>query len=379
MYAWRGLAVRSRRACRQLVGCVAFAAMLALAAPCSADPSVRWVAPPRCPQEPAFVRALEREFRNSDQLQQLRTVEGHVTRSDTGMYELTLSAQHAERADLAVRRLSSYDCAELVPAAVWLIVLAAYPAAQAPAGKVTPSLAAASTTTGVTSDVQAAAEGSGSDAGYAASAEGERSSPEPVSAAPALHLRHDRASAVGSDTLTDGSGVHAKTPLHVRVAGLGGVLAGAGVPAQGTIGVAASLSLGILHTQASLIDALPAEHTIAQVGHVHLWSLAVGLSECALWGQRVSLGPCGGLALLRTSAHSRDFGYDAQRVVLWGMLELGARLLWKLGKSFELSLAGGVGTPLTPRPRFTVGGAGPVASATQWSEVAQLGLYYVIH
>jgi hypothetical protein len=166
--------------------------------------------------------------------------------------------------------------------------------------------------------------------------------------------------------------------MHVRVAGSGGIFAGGGVGPQGTLGLATGLSFGPFHTQAGLWGLLPAERNVANAGHVQLWSLALRLSECALWGQRVQVGPCAGLALLRTSGHSQDFGHDVHRVVLWGALEIGLRALWRVANSFELGLAGGIGTPITPRPRFTVDGAGAVATVPRWSQQAQLELIYLV-
>jgi hypothetical protein len=133
-----------------------------------------------------------------------------------------------------------------------------------------------------------------------------------------------------------------------------------------------------LHTQASLIDLLPAERSAGQTGHVRLWSLAARVSECVLWGERVRVGPCASVALLRTAAHSKDFGHDVHRAVVWGALELGLRVLWRFARSLELSLDAGLGTPISPRPRFTVDGAGAVATVARWSQAAQLGFIYVV-
>jgi hypothetical protein len=347
--------------------------------PCSADPDVRWLAPPKCPQQSSFARALRSELGDSQDLQQLEKIDVRIRRSAAHGYELTLSTQHKRSAAVALRRLHTRNCAELVPAAVWLIALAVCPSGEAGDGEGkhvrAPSVAIAQGTSAVAGPEAAFATGE-----VAADALSVEPSATPPVAARSTrdHTSFAAVSARAPATLDASPVERPNANLHIGLAGLGGVLGGAGVAAQGTIGFGGILSVGVFHTQASVIEVLPAQHGIAHAGTVHLSSLALGVSECALWGSGVRVGPCGGMALLRTSAWSQDFGYDAHRVVFWGMLELGLRMLWRLSSSLELSLSGAIGTPLSPRPRFTVSGAGAVATVARWSQAAQLGLIYVI-
>jgi hypothetical protein len=344
--------------------------------PCLAEPSVHWLAPPECPQEDAVASALRAELPRSADWQEVSDISGQVTRVGPRRYRLQLSAKLDART--ALRTLSAHRCDELVQAAVWLIVLAVG-GRESPITTDEPGDAAAGTN-GAPTGHPAGSEGSTAGAGQGPPIGNTETPSTPGSAqnervaAGATAPADETVLAAARDAERRRRG---NVELHARVAAFGGVFAGAGAKVQGTVGLSAGLSAGIFHTQLSMAGLLPSNESVAEGRHVEVWSLAWGVSECALWGQRFRAGPCAGLQMLRTSAHSTDFGSDIDRVVLWGLLDVGLQFLWSLTKSLELSVSGGAGVPITPRPRFTVSGAGVVASAAPWSQEARIGLIYV--
>jgi hypothetical protein len=358
-----------------------------LGSPCVAEPSVRWLAPAECPQAGDFNAALHEQLKAESRRQLVTSIDGQIKHATKHGYSLSLSV--ATQGQTARRVLSAETCTELLEAAVWLVVLALGPAAEPPpsARETDAQHAKAPATPTAHGQREAAGEGppsSGDEHDTPAASSAAAALTVPAKAAQQSASANEQAAhatesaqrgATGDDSPRD----RAPSALHARVAGVFGIAAGAGADVQGTLGVRADLSFGILHTQVSFTGLLPATESVMGGGHSEVWSLALGLSECALWGQRVHAGPCLGVEGLRTAAHSQDFGGDVKQSVLWASVDLGLQLLWPLTKSLELNFSGSIGIPITPRPRFTVAGVGVVASAEPWSQQAQLGLIYLAH
>jgi hypothetical protein len=356
-----------------------------LGSPCVAEPSVRWLAPAECPQAGDFSAALREQLKTPSARELVTAIDGQIKRASKRGYTLSLSV--ATQGQIAQRALSAETCTELLEAAVWLVVLALgpAPAPQPPAAQEADAQQAKSPATPAAhGQPEAAGAGQPSSGDAPAATRGAGA----ALAAPAKATQQDAGAneqaARAAERSTRGAPSdavpHARRPsaLHGRVAGLFGIYAGAGANVQGTLGVRGVLSFGVLHTQLSFAGLLPATESVMGGGRIEVWSLALGLSECALWGQRVHAGPCLGMEGLRTAAHSKDFGASIQQSVLWATVHVGLQLLWPLTKSLELNLSGSVGLPVTPRPRFTVAGVGVVASAEPWSQQAQLGLIYLV-
>jgi hypothetical protein len=311
-------------------------------------------------------------------------VEAIVERERPSRFTLSLSVQPQGRSEVALRRLFANRCAELLPAALWLIELAAAPSGVASAEVASNHFGEAldsSSDPEPRSSSRAPSGFKATSSGVNANMQGAKSAPREAASlvpdatwvsAPAARREPSR-----SDHGED-DGPREKLLWHARLAGLAGVFGGAGVGAQGTVGVAAAISVGVFHSQLGVSQLLPAERSVPHGGHLHLWSLELRATECALWGRRVQGGPCAGLAFLRTAAHSRDFGHDVHRTLYWGLAELGLKLSCPLTRALELGFGAAVGLPLTARPSFTVENVGPVATAARWSQEAQVGVIYVL-
>jgi hypothetical protein len=335
--------------------------------------------------------ALRGQFGDLASLRSVRAIDGQVKRTGPRNYRLTLSAEIEART--ALRTLSAPGCDELVSAAVWLLGLAVGRApVEARASGREPVEASSDTPPGsgaqreLTGGASATAQARPSDREHgqapegvsekAAAKTGDPVSPE-SSAVQVATPEQDKPQDAPGAALSATVRTRRRPTLHARVAAFGGLYAGAGAKVQAAFGVWASISADFLHTQIYAIDLLPADQGTAGGRHVQVSSVALGVSECALWGQRLRAGPCVGIEGLRTAAHSKDFGADIHRAVFWGVLQVGLQFIWPLTRWLDLTLSGGAGTPITPRPRFTVTGVGPVAEASRWSEEARIGVIYV--
>lgn len=355
---------------RRLAFGLTFAITILASATSLAQPSVHWIAPAECPQDRDFVAALREQLAEPGALEQVTTVDANIGR--TGKHGYTLRLGLTAKGRSARRTLAADACGELLSAAVWLIVLALGPSGLPQAPERNPDTDVEEEPRGAASTAKAPAEAGDSPV--------QRAAPDQQTAAQkgdhrGADARRDQAH---KERETSAGGRERNTPreVHARVAGFGGLFAGAGAKAQGAVGIWGDVSVGALHTQVVLADVLPIAERVTGGGHVQVWSLAFGLSECALWGKRAFAGPCLGVEGLRTAAHSKDFGRDLNRSVLWAAVDAGLQVLWPLTTSLELNLAGSVAMPVTPRPRFTVAGVGVVAAAERVFGEAHLGLIY---
>jgi len=110
---------------------------------------------------------------------------------------------------------------------------------------------------------------------------------------------------------------------------------------------------------------------------VRIRSLALGVAGCAAagaWGDRVRVGPCVRLSLLRSTGSVTQITSPHKEGAFWLASTLSALLGVRLWGLLELSLEAGAGLPLTARPQFSVAGRGDAKVAKVVSLHAVLGL-----
>jgi hypothetical protein len=112
-------------------------------------------------------------------------------------------------------------------------------------------------------------------------------------------------------------------------------------------------------------------------GKVRIRSFALGLAGCAAfgaWAERVRVGPCARLSVLRSVGSVRQITAPRDDTVVWLASTLTALLGVRLFGPLELSIETGAGLPLSARPRFSVAGRGTAQEAQLVSLHAVLGL-----
>jgi hypothetical protein len=135
-----------------------------------------------------------------------------------------------------------------------------------------------------------------------------------------------------------------------------------------------------LYSELALSVLLPQREELAGGGVVRSWSLELGLRECVLWGTRLRWGPCLTLDGLRTVGHAEGLSTtQPDQALFWAVAGLALRAAWNVRGSLELTLAGGAGLPISPRPRFTVEGVGEVAPVSALPGYVRISLGVLAH
>jgi len=149
--------------------------------------------------------------------------------------------------------------------------------------------------------------------------------------------------------------------------GRAGVLVGvwsAGLPApQLDTGLRVGLARGALYGELRADWMVARSEQVDWGGEekVRIRSFALGVAGCAAagaWGERVRVGPCARLSLLRSDGSVTQITVPGEDRVFWLAATLSALLGVRLWSLLELSLEAGAGLPLTARPRFSVQGPG---------------------
>jgi hypothetical protein len=395
-------------------------AALALGLATSLHPSavraleLRWSAPPECSSSAAQKARIEQLLARAGLLDMALVVHGTVTR-DHRRYRLSLRI--ATPSHEAVRAVPLADCAAVDQATVALIAMAVDPAA-------------GGTATSTTRQARRPAAGKRAEprAGESAAAHAAR---EPPSAEPPPAVREEPApspdvpapvaASAAAVSAPDpprqaqeaaraeapatarpraepppgptpqarvAAGASAKPPSARRLAGgrrwgRAGVLVGVwsgGLPApQLDSGLRVGLARGALYGElrADWMLARSDEVSWDSESKVRIRSLALGVAGCAAagaWGDRVRVGPCARLSLLRSTGSVTQITSPNEQSVFWLASTLSALLGVRLWGLLELALEAGAGLPLTARPQFSVAGRGDARVARVVSLHAVLGL-----
>jgi hypothetical protein len=351
------------------VSCVLVALWHATAA---AQPlELDWDAPAECPSKAQAEAQIAELLQAAGSQRAAPAVAAHIAIEQVGgRYRLRLRIASGTRN--AARELHAPRCEELVEVAAWLVALAidpalpsAVPDAEAGARELEGRTPRSASTSG---DTDAAAR---PDQGARRADEGGDRTAATVSATAGAERARpsDAASQRGAAPATP-----VRLSFHAGVAG--GVFAGAGVGAQAALSAFAALGADWSYTQARVTAHLPRSIEIGPGARAELWSWALELSECALWGRTLRGGPCVVLTGLRTNVEARGVSSGDPHPALWATAGAGMQLLWRIRGALELSLGSRVSVPVSPRPSFTVAPLGPVIRAEAWSVDAQLGLAF---
>lgn len=317
------------------------------------------------------------------------TAAGQIDAKRSGAYRLQLVLD--VEGHRASRVLRAERCEELADTAAWLLALALNPELALPEQGTTPPEHELPTTTGAKADrdepaateaqgpeeprtgTQDTAQVTAPDAPKARGAEAPKkpdSTPQPTRSTTRLPAVRTREEPEPTAPRTP----RAPWPRAYRAGGAAGVYLGSGVGAQATVAGYAGLGVGFSYTQLRLAGLLPRAREVADDVSIRLWSLELELSECALWGGRVRTGPCVSFAALRTAGDSRGVQQAEHGSAFWGVLGAAWAMFVRVRGRLELSLAATAGVSVTPRPRFTVDGLGPVVTADAWTGQARIGL-----
>ncbi|HEX6239492.1 MAG TPA: hypothetical protein VFZ61_01310 [Polyangiales bacterium] len=288
-----------------------------------------------------------------------------VVRS-AGRYRLHLHI--STPATTADRQLHAARCDELVEAAAWLIALT-----------VDPTLRTSSVEATEASDVAPRMTGDADSAGGPSRAPASAPAADTASNAPAPRAPEVSAKRAPSDTrsVTPVRRASPRVALGVHLGARGGVFAGAGAGVQAALSTFVGLRAAWSFTQLHAAAFLPRAIELPAPASAESWSWTLGLAQCAHWGDRLRGGPCAMLTGLRTSTETRGVNGAAPRQqVLWATGGPGFTLLWRAWRGLELSAAGHMGIPISPRPRFSLEPLGPVISAEPWTVDLQLGISF---
>ncbi len=348
---------------------------------------LQWQAPPSCERR-AAVELKIRQFLGEEPPAPLQA-EVRIDRV-RGHYRLRLVLEMGTHR--AERTLHGANCDELSDTVAWLIALAINPQLSPPSNAAQASHSAAQ-------DVRAEAEAATREGGRTQANDPARSEPKQTAAGdsgktPAARSP-DAATPNAQDSRTQAAnegesaqasrgrlsivskGSESQYARVLRAGANAGVFTGGPSGAQGALGAFIGLSLGWSHTQARFSGLLPRQVDIAPGASANIWSLTLDLTQCALWGQKIRAGPCFTLAGLRTAAEVRGISQPTHQAALWANAAAGLQFFWRVAPHLELSLSVGAGIPISPRPRFTVQGVGPVIAAKAWSSDTRLGLSFV--
>lgn len=164
-----------------------------------------------------------------------------------------------------------------------------------------------------------------------------------------------------------------------RVAAQVGLWSG-GLPLpQVDTGARAGLGRGALYGELRADWMLPRTERLDwdAMGTVRMRSFAIGLAGCGAfgaWADRVRVGPCARLSVLRTAGAVKQITEPRDVQVVWLVSALSALLGVRVFGPLEVSVEAGAGLPLTERPRFLVSGRGTAQEARLFSLHATLGI-----
>lgn len=345
---------------------------------------LQWQAPPSC-QRRAAVELKIRQYLGEEPPAPLRA----QVRIDRAMGRYRLRLVLEMRGHRAERTLHAASCDELSDTVAWLIALAVNPqlsppsdeaearsGAQQGSAEVETEAAAQEGGTPRTHDPANDQEQTGADDDGKTSAarnQGAENARAPSTQA-AREAEPARASRGRLSIVSAGS--ESDYTRVLRTGANAGIFTGGPSGAQAALGAFVGLSLGWSHTQARLSGLLPRQVDIAAGASANIWSLTLDLTQCALWGRTIRAGPCVSLAGLRTAAEVRGISRATHQAALWANTTAGLQFFWRIARHLELSLSVGAGVPISPRPRFTVQGVGPVIAAKTWSSDTRLGLSF---
>jgi hypothetical protein len=367
--------------------------VLGARAPAAAQPAVlSWQAPSSCASKAAIELKI-RQLLGAQPAAPAELVRAQVRiERARGRYQLRLLLEIGSHR--AERRLHAASCEELGETVAWMIALAVNPELSAPHDE---GEARAGTGQGARDEADAVsrqtagsqssdtsssqtAQTAGREDDKAQAAHGDKAAkPDPKELDAARANADERETAENDrERLTivnkDSAGDYERV---LRAGANAGVFSGGPSGVQATLGAFVGVSLGWSHTQARFSGLLPRQIDIAPGASANIWSLMLDVTQCALWGQTIRVGPCLTLAGLRTAAQVRGLTQPTHQAALWANTGAGLQLFWRLAHHLELSLSVSAGVPISPRPRFTVQGVmGTIGAAKGWSSDARLGLSF---
>jgi hypothetical protein len=358
---------------------------------------LRFNAPADCPsQNSVRARVLALLTTAEPKLYTLRVI-AKVSARHRADYQIALQIDTG--AHRAERVLHASRCADLVEAAAWLIALTVDPTLST--GE--PSETTAGEAAGTTGDNRArstsidASQGAPNDAHARAPASepsepsaaetpastrshkpetrgGERSPKTPLPA-PASGTASGARRAAPPETAEPTS---PPWPRAFRAGGTLGMITGDGAGMQAALAAFVGYGIGVFYSQARVQGSLPREIAVATAGTLRIWTLTSELSECALFGTSLRVGPCLGISLVRSAAELEGQAVAYGRPYLWAAADAGLQFFWLLPRHVELSLGAAARLPVTRRPRYVVEGLGTVGSAPTWSADVRVGVGFAL-
>lgn len=150
-------------------------------------------------------------------------------------------------------------------------------------------------------------------------------------------------------------------------------LPGVQVDAGLRLGLGHGAWYGELRAEGMLPRSAPVDYV--GTGRVRVRSQALGLSGCGAWGERLRVGPCLRLSVLRSAGRVSQITAPGDEVsVAWLASGLSGLAGLRLYRWLELTVEAGASLPLTARPRFTVEQRGTAEEARMLALHAVLGL-----
>jgi hypothetical protein len=172
-------------------------------------------------------------------------------------------------------------------------------------------------------------------------------------------------------------------PFSLQAGSFGGAWS-AGLPGtQGQLGASVGVALGRLQLELrgayAFKDAKEGLGTDDPQGGVpgilYVSSSSFELAACHLWGARVFGGPCGSLTLVRTHATAEDFERNPGGNLFWMSASIAGQVGIRVNRWLEPFIEGGVGGPISERPRFLVQG-GDKLDGDRYLFYARLGVRF---
>jgi hypothetical protein len=283
----------------------------------AAPTALQWEAPEECPDEAAMgtrVAALlaASQVQNTDV-----SARGRVTR---GLHDLELTLRLDVAGRSANKTLHAESCSALADAAAWLIAVAVDPEVKPP--------------------------------------ENVSETPEPPPPPPPKPPEEIK-------TPPKEPAIERKTRTHVAiVSARAGVFAG--VWGAGLAGPAATLGGRLGVARDALYLELSVTHAFQRRARVNSESVATFsgqqflLRGCGEWQagpEWLRAGPCAEVTLVRTLGIASGLDEPERQTRYWANGGLGAHAHARFWSLLELSLSGGVGLPMSPRPEFQVSGS----------------------
>ena len=296
--------------------------------------SLTWQAPAACPNA-SLMRTRVTQLVSSAAIaaQPLEAV-GRIEHRD-GRWRLNLELE--VRGRHATRELQDSDCASLAEAAAWLISVAIDPHLAPPA------------------NVDAAVARDESAASTPKAPAADTAKPPAEAATPAKTDLSAEAPADDREEEDTSASAPAARPLHFRGDVFGGAFAGGPAGVAASAGLEAGVEIGQLSIALLGAHHFKRSRALSAPGtRVDFSSLEFGLTGCFQWGDRLRIGPCALVSVLRTAGSTHGVTDGENAAFVWATAGASINARYLVISPLELSLDGGLWVPISARPRFEI-------------------------